>query len=43
VEARPVEPKANDNAAECARIFQLISLGQADQSVMDRFRALRCR
>ena len=43
VEARPVEPKANDNSAECARIFQLISLGQADQSVMDRFRALRCR
>ncbi|MCE9658354.1 MAG: protein kinase [Burkholderiales bacterium] len=43
VEARPVEPKVSDNAAECARIFQLISLGQADQSVMDRFRTLRCR
>ncbi len=43
VEARPVEPKVSDNGAECARIFQLISLGQADQSVMDRFRTLRCR
>jgi len=42
-ETRPVQPKAADNTAECARIFQLISLGQADQSVMDRFRALRCR
>ena len=42
-QTRPVEPKAADNSAECARIFQLISLGQADQSVMDRFRALRCR
>jgi len=43
-QARPVEPKAaTDNSAECARIFQLISLGQADQAVMDRFRALRCR
>ncbi|MEO5883156.1 MAG: protein kinase [Caldimonas sp.] len=42
-QARPVEPKATDNSAECARIFQLISLGQANQSVMDRFRVLRCR
>ena len=42
-QARPVEPKATDNSAECARIFQLISLGQADQAVMDRFRTLRCR
>ena len=42
VQARP-EPKTADNSAECARIFQLISLGQADQSVMDRFRTLRCR
>jgi hypothetical protein len=42
-QARPVEPKAADNSAECARIFQLISLGQADQAVMDRFRTLRCR
>jgi serine/threonine protein kinase len=42
-ETRPVEAKPADNSAECARIFQLISLGQADQSVMDRFRALRCR
>ena len=42
-QARPVEPKTADNSAECARIFQLISLGQADQAVMDRFRALRCR
>jgi serine/threonine protein kinase len=43
VQARPVEPKTADNSAECARIFTLISLGQADQSVMDRFRVLRCR
>ncbi len=43
-EVRPVEPKpANDSSAECARIFQQMSLGQADQSTMDRFRALRCR
>ena len=42
-QAHPVEPKATDNSAECARIFQLISLGQADQAVMDRFRTLRCR
>jgi hypothetical protein len=42
-EARPVEPKAADNTAECTKIFQLISLGQADQAVMDRFRTLRCR
>ena len=43
VQARPAEPKPTDNSAECARIFQQISLGQADQATMDRLRALRCR
>ncbi len=42
VQARPAEPK-QDNSAECARIFQQISLGQADQATMDRLRVLRCR
>ena len=41
-QTRPAEPK-QDNSAECARIFQQISLGQADQATMDRLRALRCR
>ena len=36
VQARPAEPKPTDNSAECARIFQQISLGQADQATMDR-------
>ena len=43
VQARPAEPKPTDNSAECARIFQQISLGQADQATMDRLRVLRCR
>ena len=43
VQARPAEPKQTDNSAECARIFQQISLGQADQATMDRLRVLRCR
>jgi hypothetical protein len=41
-QARPAEAK-QDNSAECARIFQQISLGQADQATMDRLRVLRCR
>ncbi len=41
---RPAEPKpANDTQAECGRLFQRLSLGEADQALMDRIRALRCR
>ncbi len=36
-------PAASDNTQECARLFTKISLGEADASVMERVRALRCR
>ncbi len=42
--ARPAEPKPpSDSQAECGRLFQRLSLGEADQALMDRIRALRCR
>ncbi len=34
---------ANDNRDECARLFQRLSIGDTDQSLIDRIRTLRCR
>jgi hypothetical protein len=43
-ETKPVEAKpANDNREECARLFQRLSIGDTDQSLIDRIRTLRCR
>jgi serine/threonine protein kinase len=43
-ETKAAEPKpANDNREECARLFQRLSLGDGDQSLIDRYRTLRCR
>ena len=43
-EAKVAEPKpANDNREECARLFQRLSIGDTDQTLIDRIRTLRCR
>ncbi|MEO8524482.1 MAG: protein kinase [Caldimonas sp.] len=43
-ETKVAEPKpANDNRDECAKLFQRLSLGDGDQSLIDRYRTLRCR
>ena len=34
---------ANSNRDECARLFQRLSIGDTDQSLIDRIRTLRCR
>ena len=42
----PVDAEAkssNDNRAECARLFQRLSLGDTDPGLTDRVRVLRCR
>ncbi len=36
------EPKL-DNRDECAKLFQRLSIGDTDQSLIDRIRTLRCR
>ncbi len=36
-------PAAGGNRDECARLFQRLSIGDTDQSLIDRIRALRCR
>ena len=44
VEPRNAEtPAAAGNRDECARLFQRLSIGDTDQSLIDRIRALRCR
>ena len=44
-DAATAEPKptAGDNHAECAKLFQRLSLGDTDPTLTDRVRALRCR
>ena len=43
-ETKAAEPKpATDNREECARLFQRLSIGDTDQSLIDRIRTLRCR
>ncbi len=43
-ETKAAEPKpASDNREECARLFQRLSIGDTDQSLIDRIRTLRCR
>ena len=38
------EPRAgSDNRAECARLFQRLSIGDTDQSLIDRVRTLHCQ
>ena len=41
--ATPTVKPANDNQAECARLFQRLSLGDTDPELAERVRALRCR
>ena len=36
-------PAASNNRDECARLFQRLSIGDTDQSLIDRIRTLRCR
>ena len=48
-EPKAVEPRTADapagpnNRDECARLFQRLSIGDTDQSLIDRIRTLRCR
>ena len=36
-------PAATNNRDECAKLFQRLSIGDSDQSLIDRIRTLRCR
>ena len=44
-DAPVAQPKAaaDDNKAECARVFQRLSMGDADPTLTERVRVLRCR
>jgi serine/threonine protein kinase len=43
-ESPAAETRANgDSQAECARLFQRLSIGETDQSLIDRIRTLHCR
>ena len=47
-EPKTTEPRAaaepkQDNRDECAKLFQRLSIGDTDQSLIDRIRTLRCR
>ena len=47
-ETKTTEPKVaaeprQDNRDECAKLFQRLSIGDTDQSLIDRIRTLRCR